>query len=80
MIDENEKKFFTYVNNNTLNKDSKIYNYYALIKENNDYNNKLKNIFIRLTILLKAYMLKLVAIFQSIKYLIKIFYIVLKIY
>ena len=45
MIDENEKKFFTYVNNNWLNKDPKIYNYYVLIKENSDYNNKLKKYF-----------------------------------
>ena len=40
-----KKKFFTYVNNNWLNKDPKIYNYYVLIKKNSDYNNKLKKYF-----------------------------------
>lgn len=42
---EMEKSFCNYLKNNLLNKNPNIYNYYDIIREDNEYNNKILTYF-----------------------------------
>ena len=80
MVTDSEKKLFNYFDKNWLKKNTKLYNYYNIINENDYYNNKIINHFNATNNIAESIHAKISTYIPKKKFLIMILFMLFKIY